>query len=552
MASAGLETTFRFLAETENEASVDVLIAAFDCPHEPTRHHALRAILERRSPEGHREVFRRLPKMDESCRAIIDEHPDRLIRVVSHALRKANRRQCETACDAVVSFRLYYALPALVSVLVDVEGAPTKLLADAALKLSEKFYGELSGVVEGHTRKNQDAIRHRITSSLEDATKKFHRHKRTEVVEAFLLVAKPKNVALRQLLQRPDESSCQTILTLLAGSPQGGVIRLLLGFLEDPQMPRAVIKVIAERDDQKFIEHLLHTIGARPSKTVARSLKRFDSFLWAKPDNPLFDKLDDAAQHGAVQLLAASNMDREELLQFLGFVLTHGKPGGRRAAAEALAEFHGSEADAMAVRIIADEDAQVRAALIPQLRAREIPNALSLLIRMVDTDDEHIHEALRKAMPEFSYRQFMDNFDSMPDQLQAIGGNVVRKIDPEVSAKLAADMNSPSPVCRRRAVQAAGAMGAAQDMESVIIGQISDDDHMVRTAAAQILAECNTKPSWEALRDALFDSSVAVQEVAENSLRSISQSLMVHHEDADGEGEAENDGERQLERVAAT
>ena len=89
-------------------------------------------------------------------------------------------------------------------------------------------------------------------------------------------------------------------------------------------------------------------------------------------------------------------------------------------------------------------------------------------------------------------------------------------------------------------------------MESVIIEQISDDDHMVRVAAAKILAECGTKPSWEALRDALFDSSVAVQEVAESSLLCISQSLMVHHEEADGEAEAENDGERQLERVAAT
>jgi HEAT repeat protein len=48
---------------------------------------------------------------------------------------------------------------------------------------------------------------------------------------------------------------------------------------------------------------------------------------------------------------------------------------------------------------------------------------------------------------------------------------------------------------------------------------------MVRIAAADTLAECDTLPSWEALRDAMLDRSVAVQETAEKSLERICQSL---------------------------
>ena len=48
---------------------------------------------------------------------------------------------------------------------------------------------------------------------------------------------------------------------------------------------------------------------------------------------------------------------------------------------------------------------------------------------------------------------------------------------------------------------------------------------MVRLAAAEALADCETETSWESLCDALFDRSVVVQEAAERSLMRISRSL---------------------------
>jgi len=546
MTNAGLQETFRLLAETQNETAPGVLIAALDCPYRPTRHHALRALLERRDAAGHREIFRRLPTLDEASRAVINERPEGLVRVVSDAVKKASRNQCATACDALVSFRLYNALPALVAVLTDTEDPPAELLARTALKLTEEFYAELSGVDEAPKRKNQDVIRDHVTESLEDAARRFHRHRRTEIIEAFLLVAKPKNITLRRLLQRDNESAHQPILQLLCGSRQGGVVRLLLGMLEDPQMPRAIVNVIASRSDEKFVKNFLRAMSRKPSPAVAQSLARFDSFPWARAGNPLLEKLDDRAQQGAVHVLMASNMDRQELLQVIGFLLQRGKAGARRAAAAALAEFQGPEADALTVRALHDTDPQVRAALIPQLRLRRIPGALSLLIRMVDIPDERVHQALRNAMPEFTFQQFMTNFDSMPESLQPLAGHLVRKIDSEAPDQLAALIDGLSPVRRRRAVQAAGAMGLARLLEPAIIERLSDEDHLVRAAAAKVLADCRSMPTWEALRDALLDRSVIVQEAAEQSLQQISRTLMEHFgEDTQTEGNGAKEGEKQ-------
>lgn len=523
--SAGLTATFQFLAKTENKAAVEVLVAGLDCPHKPIRHGALRAVLDRRCPEGHREVFRRLSSMDERSREIINERPERLAGVVTDALQNATSQACAAACNAIVSFRLCEALPVLVSVLVDPENPHTKMVAETVLELTESFYAELSGTTEGPKHKRQDLVRDRITAALEAGVRKFRRHKQTAAVEAFLLIAKQKNIVLRQLLQRPEEASHQPLVELLSSSSRGGVIRLLLGFLEDPQMPHVVAQVLCNRCDAKFVDHLVRTVGPRPSKTVVETLARFNSIAWAQPGHELFDKLSNAAQQGAVPLLMASSIDRAKLLEIIGYLLLEGKPGGRRAAAEALAEFPGPEASALVVKALGDEDARIRASLIVQLRPRKIPGAFSLLIRMIDSPQEEVQRALQKALPEFTFHQFLANFDKMPEHWQPIAGYMVRNIDPKVADKLVAELNGLSPVRRRRAVTAAGVMGLVPKVEETIVRQLSDEDHMVRVAAAKILAESKSKPTWEALRDALLDKSFAVKEAAEQSLERISRSL---------------------------
>lgn len=546
--STGLNATFEFLTKTENEAAVDILTAALDNPYQPTQHRALRALMDRRSAAGHQEVFRRLPALDEQCRSIVNERPERLLDVVGAAVQDPDKQVCAAACNGILSLRLYESLPVLISVLSNAENPNTVLAARTTLNLTELFYAELSRTDDQPKRKNEENLRIRITSALENAVRKFHRHQRTEVVEALLLVAKSKSITLRQMLQRPDEKSHQPIVDLLSNSSRGGVIRLLLGFFEDPQMPRVVSKVICDRCDVKFVENLLRAVHPRPSKAVAKTLTRIDSIAWAQPGHELFQKLDDLAQECVVQLLMGTAINRQQVLEVIGYLLLEGKPGGRRAAARALAEFPGPEAAALTIRAINDEDPQVRARLLVQLRPRRIPAAFSLLIRMVDSPEEEIREALRKALPEFTFRQFLANLDTMPETLQPLAGHMVSKIDTESISKLTAEMASPSPVRRRLAVQATSAMGMVHDLEEIVIKLLSDEDHIVRVAAARALADCKSMPTWEALRDALLDRSVVVQEAAEQSLEWISRSLLQHREEeAQMEEEDEVEEEEQLE-----
>ncbi|NUQ61104.1 MAG: HEAT repeat domain-containing protein [Pirellulales bacterium] len=522
----GLNATFQYLAKTGNRVADDVLIAALDSPHPPIRDLAIRAVLDRRSPAGHHEIFRRLPGFDEQCRSIVGERPERLVRVVAEAIETGDVRQCAEAGEAILAFRLYEALPVLIGALDGAGRAHRQKTAQTILELTELFYGELCNPNEQTRRRDQDTARKRMISALEEGAGKYARHGCVEVVEAFLIVSKHQNVVLRRILQQPQESCHRAVVEALTESSRGGVLRLLLGFLEDPQMPQVVKNILAGRTDVKFVENLLAAGGLNASKAVAETLLRFDAFAWAKPEHPVLADLDDRGQADAVALVMSTSIRRKELLDLIGYFLLEGNRGGRRAAARAIREFQGPEADTLVIKALNDDDPTVRAHVLKELRPRNVAGAMSLLIRMVDTPHEPVRQALREAMPEFTVRHFVTNFDRLSDDLVAMAGHLVRKIDPEAAFDLKLEMECLSPVRRRRSVLAAGAMGLVQELEEAVIKLLSDDDHMVRIAAAKALADCDSMPSWDALRDALWDRSVIVQETAEQSLLRIADSLL--------------------------
>lgn len=526
----GLNATFQYLVNARNDVADEILLAALDSPHAPIRDLALRAVLDRRTAVGHHEVFRRLPSLDEHCREIISERPDRLVQVVADAITSGDAQQCAEACDAVLSFRLYDALPVLIGVL-SVEGSPHRQkAAQTILELTELFYAALSNPQEHARRRDLDTVRNRITSALEEGAGKYVKHGSMEVLESFLLISKQQNVVLRRILQHSQESCHGALIQALTSSSRGGVLRLLLGFLEDPQMPHVIKTIIASRVDTKFLENLLAMVTSG-SKNCEESLARFDGFAWAKPGHPVLAAMSGPCQARAVTLLMASSIKRKELLELMAYLLQEAKPEGRRAAAEAFHQFKGPEADVAVIKALNDEDPVVRAHVIRQLRPRNVPQAMSLLIRMVDTPHAEVREALRDALPEFSFRHFIINFDHMGEELVATAGHLVRKIDVEAPDLLRTEMECLSPVRRRRAILAAGAMGMIRELEESVIKLLSDDDHMVRIAAAKALADCDTMPSWDALRDALLDRSVIVQEAAERSLHRIARSLLPEIED---------------------
>jgi HEAT repeat protein len=517
--SEGLSTTLQLLATTSNEAAVRVLNAALDSPHAAIREGALSAILSRRSPAGHREVLRRLDAVDERSRAIIEEHRGRMTQALRDAVLSGDRQLCINGCRAAVWFREYDLIPPLINVLEDPSHPNRELAAGTLLELVHVLYGELADPHDDGARPDRDLVRRHVIGSLERSIQRFPGHGRREILQAYLLLVGRDSVVLKRLLDDPHHPAFLALVDVLSKSEAAGVIGLLLAFLDDPRAPSAALAVVAKRSDLRFLRYLLRKIGREPTTAVKQNLKRIESVAWLQDGAPALDPLDDAAQHAAVRLAMISGIPRPQAFSVVKHFLLSGKPGGRRAAAEALNEFHGAEANALVLKALEDKDPQVKASVLAQLRHRGIVGALPRLVEMVDSGHAVVRRAARASLDEFTFDRFLAAFDALDDEVRASTGTLVKKVDRQTIPQLKAEMQSQVRARRLRALTVAQVIGAVEPLEETILGHLHDSDHMVRAEAARALARGRLPCSRKALEEALTDPSATVQEAARESLR---------------------------------
>ncbi|MEX0937811.1 MAG: HEAT repeat domain-containing protein [Pirellulales bacterium] len=512
------------LSKTENEAAVSALLPALDSPHQWIQEEVLRALMERRSPTGQREVLRRLHQVSDRWKEIVGRYQGRMSTALRDAVLGTDRQMCINGCQAILWFNEYDLMPVLISIAENKGAAEDQShphsdrVAVTLLDLAQQLHTEATGPRDYRIRRDPQLVRRHVLGSLELSIGRFMQHKRKEIVEAFLVLADRGNAVLKQILRDPHHACYLTLVEALAHSSRSGVMRLMLSFLDDPQAPSAALSAIAHRSDAKFLRLLLYKVGYSPSVPVAQNLKRVSTIPWFRGDLAVLDDLDERAQQGAVSMAMASGIKRQEVYHVVRHLLQKGNLGGRRAAAGALADFSGAEANALALATLDDPDPQVQAQVLGQLRQRGIPGAVSRLLEKVSSPHTVVREAVRKALSEFSFEKYLASFDMLDEASRQTTGALVRKIDPQLVPGLVREMQTPSRVRRMRALAVARATRTVRELEGQILELLADDDHMVRAEAAKSLALSDSATARPALTEALGDRSISVQEAARASL----------------------------------
>ncbi len=521
----GLNITLEVLANTKNEVAVKVLIPALDSEHAAIQEGALRALSKRRSFQGQTALLSRWHAMDEPWQAILAERPNRMAGALRAAVLGDDARMCANACDAILRFHEYDLLPVLIGAAEDETNPHTDRAARTVLDLCGLLCEELAAPRDYTILRDPQLVRQHVISSLERSVERFSKHERKECLEAFLSLANRDNAKLKRVLQNPYDDCFLPIVDMFKNSRRVGAMRLLLSYLDDPRAPMSAIGALIYRNDARFLDCLMKKIGFEPSSSARKNLKRVKSIRWVRENIDVLDSLDDAGQHSAVQMVMASGMNRLEVYPMISYLTEYGKPGGRRAASAALAEFKGAEANDLVLRRLDDSDPKVQANLLVQLRERSIPGAFSKLLEMAESRHEIVRSAVRSCLDEFSFKRYLAAFDMLDDEVRKSTGQLVRRIDPTACRSLAQEMQEPARGKRLRALAVASALKVVDQLEAYIIELLADEDHMVRTEAARTLAACNTPQSRLALREAMSDSSVTVRETAQLSLRQLAAVL---------------------------
>ena len=521
--SGGLDQTFQILATTNNEAATQLLVDAVDGRDREIQNGALRALVRRRSPAGHSELLQRWSDLSERHKATIADQNSRMSASLRDALLSSDVELAAKGLDAVVRLREYDLISTLITIAEDKSHARAEGAARAVLTLSELLYDEVAAQRESRRRRDPRLTRKYIAASLEESVRRFDQHRRVDLLEAFLLLTGSNNGHLKQVLQNPHAKAYLPIVNLLGQSTRPGIQELLLSFLEEDQPPSAIHGILARRKDVPFLRRLFPRFGPGISRPLRLNARRIESFGWLKDGLSILKALGDEEQRGVVGLIMASGVNRLEACEVIQYLVREGTVNARRDASEALAEFHGADANRLAIECLQDEDVQVRANVVRQLRDRGIPGAMQRVLSLIDSPEDQVAEAACDSLKEFSFDRFLASFDLLDEEVAQSTGNLVRKVDRQAIPQLRIEFKSLSRTRRLRAIAIAVAMDGVPDIESELIEMLSDEDHFIRAEAARALVHAVSPAARQALRTLLVDESPSVQEAAEQTLQRLAE-----------------------------
>lgn len=514
---SGLSTTFALLGQTENEAASRLLAAALDAPSPEVRTAAIRAVLERRSELGIRKLADRVESLTDDEVNIVVEMHGRAAAVFRDMLQSGDPEQVKAGCRAAIRFHEYEVMPTLIGLLEETGNRFADEAAATLTQLADELVHELATIRDERRRRDPTIMRRNVTTALEQSVARYPKHLRREPLEAFLQLANRDNAALYRLLTDSRDPCYAPLCEVLLNSERHGVIRLLLNFLDDPRPPVAGLHALFRRTDRRTLELVLKKIGVEPSPAVRANLRRVDVIAWAA-DESLTAELDNDAQQAAVTAVTASGMKKPDVFAVLSRFAKHGRPAGRRAAIAALPEFNTTEADVLLLKALDDDEPEVRAAALVQLRPRGIPGALATVLDALDAPPPVLREAARSQLQEFTFRRYLPAFELLGEEVRRTTGRLVAKVDLSSAGQLREELRSSQTKRRTRAIEVAEAMGLAEALEDALVDCTADADHVIRAEAARALAGTNSNSVRVVLRQLLDDASFAVREAAQFAL----------------------------------
>ncbi len=516
--TTGLATTFEILAASRNDATNTVLLTALERTDGEVYEGTLKAIIARRSKKGHLAVLQRWHRLSSQQREYLQEGRGRMSGALRDAVLNEDGQLFANACELVEHFKEFD----LVSTLVTLAENQKSKHAEAATELVLRLVGQLSEMVYGkrdyEDRRDPQSLCRFVLESLERSVERFRTHKRSELIEAFVILGGPSNNTLRQILDDPHHPCYLTVINVMTNSQCTGVLKFLLQSLQNEHASLNVLNVISKRDDSKFVNLLLDYTSEEISAKMAKNLSRINSFAWLRMGQRGYDSFDERDQIRCIKLVAASGVKPDAFLDLLDSILHFGEPTARWVACDALASIPGDRGNHLVLNAIEDRDPNVQAAATRQIRDRHVPGAMALLLEKINSPHEAVRQATCEALPEFSFANFLAGFEGLNDDVRRTTGSLVKRVDPETVPGILAEMKLKARNRRLRAVEMAEIMELVPEVFEGLLTLLEDDDHVIRAAAADALQFCPTAQVQEALRYAANDKNCSVQEAAKGSL----------------------------------
>lgn len=499
--SAGMDLTFETLVASQNLAALDVLLELLDHGTPVRRDRALRALLERPGHEAHFRILARYHGLNEEHRRQFRGEGSRLGSAIRQAYVDPDATLYANACTLIREIKDYDQSSLLIGTLsgkdVSRRADAIRLLEDLALDL----LAETKLAAGERSVHDVEGARQRFLQTLRQAIRRFSAHPAEVLVLSFLLLAEDSAPEPTRILREVTDPAHKAMIAVLRRRTEPEVLRWFYLALQTPHPPHVVLALLRERDDPPFVRYVLDQIATLAEPAVNLAVRRLTGVRWLAAARLREMDLSDEQQVAAVIFAVHTGMPVEQKAAILAFFLDEGKTEARRAAACALGEIPGNDANQLITACLDDEDPLVVLAVVPFLRQRGLPHVMALLLKQLDHADERVREAARKALGDFSFERFIGSFDQMENASRKMLGKMMLRIDLKAPQKLRGELEARHRQHRLRATRIIRLLGLTRDFKSELMALLADRDRMVRREAIETLASEPDATLLDELRD---------------------------------------------------
>lgn len=485
--SVGIRRTFDLLLQSENQAAFEPIVDLVFIGPPDVADHAFNYLLERR----HRDSMARFVA---GYHLLSHEKQGRLVEAgaaFSYGIRQAYLdNDLTTYRNAITLIRRVpaYEMVSLILQSIEKDSSRRQDASELIDFLALELCHERELPKEQRTVADVDSVRRHFLSSLETAFRRFPHHKLDAVPQAYLLLADESSELINHVLEDQNHSCHGPIIDAIYSKQNERYTRWIFAALKWRHPPQAILQIIAQRRDLWFIQQLLGKIELLADPSINHSVRLIREIAWLDPEILNLSKLTPEQQCAVVIFAVNSGISLSQKLATLAIVFHEGSALARQTAAAALLPLTGTGANNLVLACMNDKDPLVQLAAIKQIRMRNLPNALAILVGKLDHSDERIRQAARVLLAdEYSFEKYSRGFDQMDERARAIVGSVIARVDERINDKIREYLHAEHRNHRIRAIRIIQSLNRSDEFWEDIAELLTDSDHVIRRTAIDAL-----------------------------------------------------------------
>lgn len=512
--------TLNVLTGTTSPDAVGLLAEGMDSSRESISLASALALLDRHGGQGLCEILRRFPQRSPAFRQTLQVQSDKFNPILRQALVQGTSEQRLEALDGVLALHAVDQIPQLVQLLTREDLPELDAVADCLRNLVSLVDEELRATsVTDASRSAVTARRDKALTHLDQALSKLDAICNKDViVEAVLSLGPSSHPAVRKVLWQASADCRERTGRLLLTSTHPKVMQQVIDALKQSYPHPKAFEAVKSRTDVEFLCELLRSVTEKSNAMFAQNLKQVDRLAWLESAEPPFELIPQPLQPALLTLVLMTKVSDEQKALLQDWLLCHGGPAGRMAAAERAAVLDENVMQNVLIDSLDAEDEQVQAWAVTQLRQHAVPEAFAMLIQRLDSPSASVRAAVRAELSDFNLDRVLGLVDALDSATALRVGEILRKIDDQTVAKLDRELVHGIRPKRIRAAWAIVKLGFTRDLMPQLLGLSDDEDFMLRRTLAELLGSILSSEVLPTLDRLQQDAHPRVRDAAVSSI----------------------------------